>query len=101
MATCSIENRCVPIGGNGPDNGLCTDCEQQAIDAQEARAEEVRAALREFADQMPGQMWDYAVTATISALVRACSLDGRCRLCGRYNECAPGCAVEGLREVME
>ena len=46
-------------------------------------------------------MWDYAVTATLSALVRSLSLDGRCKLCGRYNECVDGCAAVLLTEVID
>lgn len=93
MKNCIPPDYCTPPHGNNPES-MCDACEERAIKA--------RAALREFADQMPGRMWDYAVTATISALVRSLSLDGRCHLCGRHgNDHAEGCAVVRLAEVIE
>ena len=72
-----------------------------AIASREAHIAKLREALHAFAEQMPGQMWDYAVTHTVSALVRSLSLDGRCRLCGCHHECAPGCAAARLAEVID
>lgn len=92
----TVDPRCKCRG-----NELCAPCEDAAVEAREAQIAKLRAALITFAEQMPGQMWDYAVTATMSALVRSLSLDGRCKLCGCYNECAPGCAATLLAEAID
>jgi hypothetical protein len=93
--------RCVPRHGNDPDSGLCDRCEAEQEKAREVRTNELRAALHAFAEQMPGQMWDYAVSNTLSAIVRSINMDGKCRLCSCYGECAPNCAATMLLELID
>jgi hypothetical protein len=100
MTTCTPDNRCVPPHGNSPES-VCADCEAQYEQAREARNTQITAALHTLAEQMPGRMWDYAVSNTLSALVRSLNLDGRCHLCGWHHEHVPGCAAEVLKELID
>jgi hypothetical protein len=100
MKTCYPESRCVPKGHNSPES-MCDRCESEHEQAREVRNEQLRKALTAFAEQMPGRMWDYAVSNTISAIVRSINMDGKCRLCGCYGDHAPGCSVVGLKELID
>jgi hypothetical protein len=100
MKTCYPESRCVPKGHNSPES-MCDRCESEHEQAREVRNEQIRKALTAFAEQMPGLMWDYAVSNTLSALVRSLSLDGMCKLCRCYDGCAPNCSVPKLLELLD
>jgi hypothetical protein len=93
--------RCRLVHGNADTDGICDRCRPKVEAAQEAREKAIQDALHAFADQMPGRLWDYAVSNTLSAIVRSINMDGKCRLCGWYSDHVPGCAVEGLKELID